>query len=80
MKNKNPDKLVTVRMVFSINKERIKLLSKNNGRILSLEEKLKEVKNNEYDYSSLGNAYESNSLSLSTMISFNSQTTIINRY
>ena len=80
LKNKNPDKLVTVRMVFSINKERIKLLSKNNGRILSLEEKLKEVKNNEYDYSALGNVYESNSLSLSTMISFNSQTTIINRY
>lgn len=75
----NPNKVVTIRLTFCISEDKIRLLSKNNGRILSKEEKQAEANNNRLEHQDLTNVYENNSLMMSTMISFNSQVTIIPR-
>lgn len=79
LKKYNPNKVVAVRLTFCISKDKIRLISKNTGRILSKEEKLNEIKNNRNDHITLNTIYESSAINMSTMISFNSQLTIINR-
>ncbi|MCQ2815331.1 MAG: hypothetical protein MJ227_03500 [Bacilli bacterium] len=76
----NPNKVVTVRLTFCISKDKIRLLSKNNGRILSKEEKQNEANSHKEEHLELSNIYETNSLMMSTMISFNSQLIIIPRH
>ena len=79
IRKKNPDKVVTVRLTFSISENQIKLFAKNNGRILSSEEKQEEIDNHKTEHMTLNYIYESNAINMSTMISFNYQQIIINR-
>lgn len=79
LKKFNPNKKVTVRLTFCISNDQIRLISKNNGRILSKEEKQLEAMNSKNEHITISELYESNELRMSTMISFNSQLIIVKR-
>lgn len=79
IKKMNPDKLITVRLTYGISKDKIRIIAKNNGRKLSDEEKQTELKNNKFEYKELNYIFDSNSISMSNMISFNSQIVLIDR-
>lgn len=74
----NPNKLVTCRFTYCVKDNQIRILQKNNGRILSIEEKQNEL-NRKEEHETVNLFYDLNAISLTTMISFNSQVIIVNR-
>ena len=79
IKSKNSDRLITVRLTYSISDKQIKIFAKNNGRILPEEEKQDEIINHKEEHETLNFVYESENLNYATMISFNSQLVVVPR-